>query len=113
MGYYTFFKLELLNATEKQEAEIATSLATAVRGVNIEYKYVYEVFDDSYKWYEYEEDMLELSKKYPDIGFRLWGEGEEWDDKWVLYARDGSVVKEYATITYADPPAEFNFDLLE
>lgn len=34
------------------------------------------------KWYEHEEDMVRLSKLFPNITFVLSGEGEEQPDAW-------------------------------
>lgn len=114
MGYYTYYNLELLNATNEQEAEIANWLAKNVFGdEEPNYTYICDLLNDSYKWYNHEDDIRTLSRLYPDIGFTLWGEGEDYDDKWVLYARDGVTTTSYATIVYADPPTEFRFDLLE
>lgn len=45
--------------------------------------------EDSCKWYDHEEDMVRLSKKFPDVVFELHGEGEESGDIWVKYFKNG------------------------
>lgn len=49
----------------------------------------YEHTSDFVKWYESSEDMLKISKMFPDITFRLEGIGEENDDKWYALYKDG------------------------
>jgi len=41
----------------------------------------YEYLDDA-KWYHWEEDMIDLSKAYPDIIFELYGDGDDSEDVW-------------------------------
>lgn len=47
--------------------------------------------EDSCKWYEHEEDMKQLSLKFPDVLFTLRGEGEESGDVWVKYFKEGKM----------------------
>lgn len=49
------------------------------------------VSGDEVKWYEHEEDMKFLSKQYPDILFKLHGEGEENGDIWDKYFMNGKM----------------------
>lgn len=119
MGYYTQYSMELLNATEEQEKEIALKLACCVFGCTAEELAEQEkpvsvdfLLEDMYKWYDHEEDVRDISKGYPDIGFILSGDGEEYDDKWKLYVRDGVTQLAYATITYDPPSDELGFDYL-
>ncbi|PGO60572.1 hypothetical protein [Priestia megaterium] len=57
---------------------------------------------DETKWYDHEEDMVRLSLKFPDVVFELRGEGEENDDMWYKYFKNGKIQKCYAKITYDD-----------
>lgn len=54
------------------------------------------------KWYGHEEDMRELSLRFPDVLFRLDGEGEEAGDKWIKFFRNGRL----QTITVEMPKYE-------
>ena len=47
--------------------------------------------NDSYKWYIHEQDMKELSKIYPETTFLLEGEGEDSEDIWRKYFKNGKM----------------------
>ena len=47
------------------------------------------ISDDTYKWYDYESDMLNLSRMFPNLWFVLEGHGEEWDDIWRSLYHNG------------------------
>ena len=57
-------------------------------------------FDDLYKWYEYDSDMIELSKRFPDLLFELYGDGEDSDDFWKSYYRNGNAQFSKGRIVY-------------
>ena len=92
MGYYTRYKLEIIegndNVTnyEKEISELAN---------------YYNCFDDEIKWYDHQENMVEYSKKYPKVVFKLSGEGEERDDIWVEYYQNGKIQREKVEIKVA------------
>lgn len=44
------------------------------------------------KWYDNDDDMLELSRKFPDTIFKLHGNGEEAGDVWDSYYKNGKMV---------------------
>lgn len=91
MGYYTTHKLEILENQdysvdyEKEISELA------------DYQ---NCFDDEIKWYGHEEDMRRYSEKYPNVLFKLYGDGEENGDLWVEYYRNGLMQREKAKITF-------------
>jgi hypothetical protein len=115
MGYYTHFKLEVdvSNMTAIPEKKCAncgqvTQLAVDPLDVIRDYELsswgtIGEVMDmeESSKWYEHEEDMKSVSKKFPDALFTLRGEGEEAGDVWVKYFRNGKMQVEKAEIKLA------------
>lgn len=43
----------------------------------------------SMKWYSHDIDMRRLSRKFPDVLFRLQGQGEEYSDVWRKYYFNG------------------------
>lgn len=55
---------------------------------------------DSVKWYDHEKDMKQLSLQYPNSVFLLTGEGEENDDIWQKYFKNGKIQSCYAKITF-------------
>lgn len=44
---------------------------------------------DAIKWYDSDEDMIELSKSFPDFIFELGGYGEEEGDWWIAKYHNG------------------------
>jgi len=58
------------------------------------------VFEGEWKWYRWEEDMREVSKKYPEIVIKLKGKGADSDDIWFAYFKAGKVQLCRAKITY-------------
>jgi len=58
--------------------------------------------DNTVKWYDHDEEMLELSKQFPNTVFCLHGEGEESGDLWYCYYKNGK--KQYcpAQIVYEE-----------
>jgi hypothetical protein len=53
-----------------------------------------------WKWYEHEDDMRQLSSRFPDILFTLSGKGEENEDIWVKYFKGGRMQVSRATIAF-------------
>ena len=66
-------------------------------GGDIEYGYYANA-----KWYDWEEDMCLLSKRFPELLFCLHGEGESSDDLWDAYFFEGKCQHCPAVITYED-----------
>jgi len=53
-------------------------------------------------WSTVDEDMCELSRKFPTVLFELNGNGDDWDDIWVTYYLDGKMQFCPAAIVYPD-----------
>ena len=58
---------------------------------------------DEMKWYDHEDDMIELSKKHSDVVFIVEGIGEEFPDAWRMWVHNGEMEKVYAEIKYSSP----------
>lgn len=54
------------------------------------------------KWYDCSIDMKEFSRAFPDVVFRLHGEGEESGDLWDEYFKNGMSQECRADIIYPD-----------
>ena len=120
MGYYTNFSIEIRKAITRAEAkEIIFEINRAVNpqlenekdgifvlmddsSIEDNEKAIWEVDgDDEMKWYDWREDMKDIAQKYPDIEFRLEGNGEDKDDWWVaLFKGDKFQIK------YCVPPID-------
>ena len=85
MGYYTQHALKAFNSEfiENFEEELAQVLED-ISGYDYE-----EIQGDEIKWYTQDENMLQLSKMYPDVIFELTGNGEEKEDIWRTYYKNG------------------------
>ena len=100
MGYYTSHKLEIVKGDDQftnYQEEISK-----ISGYP-------NVFDDSYKWYDREQNMREYSKQHPNTLFKLIGDGEENGDMWHEYYFNGKMQRVDAEIIFAD----FNEDKLK
>lgn len=102
MGYYTEYTLE--TEEPELEEEIAEAIA-AESGYNV------NIFQtcDYYKWYDHEEDMIKVSRKFPEVVFVLSGKGEDQNDLWKKRFVDGQVDEVRAEISYPDfPPLTYD-----
>lgn len=91
MGYYTRYELSFDHGYDPVLEEKVMKRIEEISG------YTY-LFDQEVKWYEHIEDMLTLSKEFPEIVFTLNGEGEESGDVWVAYFLNGKHVVHKAEI---------------
>lgn len=55
---------------------------------------------DNMKWYDHDKHMLELSKRHPELYFRLSGEGEEREDMWEKVYHNGKVYEKQVEFLY-------------
>lgn len=86
MGYSTKYNLEIINDNDDcdvfwEDIENHDDLYYAVGSDGKS--------GNDCKWYDHEKDMVEISKSYPLLTFKLNGEGEESGDIWVKYFRNG------------------------
>lgn len=83
MGYYTRYKLE--TSPESALEKVMESVTEEVR-----YALGYDGSSgNSTKWHDHEEEMAGISERFPDVTFKLHGEGEQSADIWVKYFRNG------------------------
>jgi hypothetical protein len=81
MGYMTDFKLNVFEGDADSIAQDLTTIST------YEWDDSLELYDA--KWYNHHEDMIALSKLYPNALFCLAGSGEESGDLWKAYYKNG------------------------
>ena len=117
MGYYTYYSMEARNVKDESEYE---SLVEALKEAGLfTYDDQWGPFDssdfdaakqsaffrptDEAKWYDHTYDMVKFSKLFPNITFKLHGEGEERDDNWNKYFHDGKSEECIGKIIYPNP----------
>lgn len=102
MGYYTNYVVRAKNIyNPATEDFISNFLETAY--------YPFHQRGDTWsidesKWYDCHKDMLRLSKRpeVKDVLFEVFGEGEDRDDSWVAYFKNGKMVKYKPTVTWPE-----------
>lgn len=109
MGYYTNFSLKVVEIIRGVEIEVDE---LQFPEFNEEIMYdgelsIQELIDgnvDFMKWYDHEEDMIKISKKFPNLVFILDGDGEESGDIWREFYMNGNT---YSWRLFIERP---NFD---
>jgi len=94
MGYYTTFNLKApveLIQQFREECEYAAHCLNEDGSSG-----------ESGKWYEHEDDMRAFSLEHPGVLFEMTGEGEENEDMWRKYFKDGKMQRCEARITFDD-----------
>lgn len=107
MGYYTQFQVtwdkhenETIDRAIEKKFNKITGIDEELFGCD------YDVLDTgneytvtfNAKWYDWKKDMNELSRAYPDMIFRVSGDGEESEDLWKSIWKDGCYEIQYAVI---------------
>lgn len=111
MGYYTYYSVEVLDykgepADRNTLVKMGKDLNKITDGYfcNVDNYGDYGIDDilgwESIKWYDYENDMLALSRLYPTYRFNLYGYGEERDDNWIEHFKNGRCVHRDGYIQY-------------
>lgn len=106
MSYYTSYRLEVQGINFKPELEKLTDeldrmevLSYAI--VSCEFDplsdtQIYPTYEPT-TWYDHEQDMLDLSKKFPELTFKLTCIGETFAGVYECYVRNGKCEKRYAS----------------
>lgn len=98
MGYYTDFGLKV--KCDNHDPEYIFKLETEIDRLNVFCDGSYEEgWYANAKWYDYNEDMILLSSKFPDMLFELRGEGELARDLWLNYYKNGAVMRDCLVVT--------------
>ena len=58
---------------------------------------------DMVKWYDHDQDMLAISKVFPDMVFMLHGNGEDSEDLWQAYYKNSRMEHCQAQIVFPKP----------
>ncbi len=110
MGYYTYHQLDIKRPDVKQQwgEEHQAVLKKLVAELGEQSEDAKISLDENgnapeqTKWYEHDKELLEFSKKHPDIVFVLYGDGDNDEDKWYTYYKNGKMQHTPASTTYDD-----------
>ena len=61
-----------------------------------------EGFDESTRWYDFEDDMKLYSLQYPTSLFKFSGIGDEYYDIWEMYVKNGKSFKTMAEFVFEE-----------
>lgn len=97
MSYYTYYSLES-NSRLDLEEEVSKLEPTKFE----ELIYIVTTGDSLNYSSDILEQMAEFSKLHPDTTFKLYGDGEETDDDWLRYYKNGKHHEVPGVIHYAE-----------
>lgn len=113
MGYYTYYTMEAVDTNTngplsvEKEREICKRLWEISEDAIYKGDRFYDCLNDVLKWYSHKDDMITLSKEFPEVMFMLEGEGEERDDNWRFYVQNGEWEICYGRIVFETPSDKF------
>lgn len=117
MGYYTQYTLDVVDLDDETvKASILEFITTndicnSYHQVpDSKYNLTFGESTDDIKWYAHHDDMIMLSKAFPNVVFSLYGVGEENGDEWMSYYKLGKSAV-YSRDDWSPPP--FNEDDLD
>ncbi len=105
MGYYTQYNLYVQNDAELSDMG-RNAVENAVEALDIfdgggNSQYGWSAYE---KWYDHDDDMLALSARFPDVVFQLYGDGEDSEDKWMTYYKNGRSQKDALRVIIEEDP---------
>ena len=117
MGYYTLHRIRIINEYNKEKnLEKLREYIQKISGISfymfgsILKDYSNEECDEGTKWYEYEHDMIAVSKFLPGFEIQVKGKGEE-GEIWERIYKDGySYSNEDEPSIFSDPDPGFVSD---
>lgn len=110
MGYYTEYSLDVKGIKNEEKFN---RLVEAMEEKDL-IRYAFDDGDYSdgtasflpygeAKWYGHEQDMIDISRQFPDMVFCLEGVGEQNDDMWKRYFKNGKCELCKAEIVFPEP----------
>lgn len=106
MGYYTQYRLEVQGATPEQLLAIKEE-KTVYGSLMSMFGFALADPSSDIKWYEHDRDMTNLSLQYPTVLFILDGDGEETEDLWRKFFKNGHI-EEHRASQWVPPPEPWN-----
>lgn len=116
MSYHSYYNISIRNYNEipiERQREASFYLVEKF-GWDEEYKETIskEEFDpffwlcEEIKWYDWRADMIDVSARFPEIEFVLYGEGVDREDLWRAFFKDGKCIVQTIHF-YWDPEPTF------
>lgn len=104
MGYLTYYNLKAFDTNEKPlSQEQSEEIIGQLLAFSDDAEYAIDESgdsSDSCKWYDHDKELRAFSTRYPDVLFRLSGEGEEQGDLWQTYYLNGKAQECPAAVVY-------------
>jgi len=106
MGYYTHHSLTIMDKESKEfdideVPNLKQILQLEIPG------YEGNPFEEKCKWYDHDKDMMKVSSHFPELIFKLHGEGEESGDIWnTLYVNGNKLACKTEIVTEMPPMEE-------
>lgn len=94
MGYYTHFEI---SANPKFTQETVDEF---IYFTSYEFDFNGQEIFSFIKWYEYREHMKNFSLKHPNTIYTVKGVGEDLDDKWMEYWKNGKSQNAYLRMEF-------------
>jgi len=113
VGYRTYFEFSYSNGDGRLMADLPPDVLRFLEedvdgctAIELDPQYILDAIEESSKWYHYDEDMVKLSKKFPQYRFILFGDGEESLDVWrKMYGNGQCILYQYVD-KLPDVPSE-------
>ena len=110
MGYETFYSLTVKNISKDEFKKLDKALEdkgiigyALTKGEMIGQDDAVFYGDTCCTWYDHEQDMIDISKEFPEATFMLDGDGEESEDFWRQYFKNGQSAVCQAELIYPEP----------
>ena len=87
MGYYTYYtNCEPVNWSEQLKQELIDIQPKNFPNTDVVEQWL--EYGEETKWYDHKKDMTELSRRFPEILFKIHCRGED-SDEWINYFMNG------------------------
>lgn len=109
MGYYSTFKIRCIKLLGDFDTDLSEHLIESMESIEsvglvssaeLKKVHVFNCDGESYKWYSCDDDMTQISLRYPDIFFEIERLGEEAKDCEKIYILNGVKENVIAEIVY-------------
>ena len=84
MGYRTYHNLEVIEGDDSLIHELIVECSEAAFAIDID-----GGANTCTRWDSMDEDMRKFSKKHPKAVFEMYGDGDDSDDHWYTYYKNG------------------------